>query len=217
MDESRQNPFFRIREAGQRSVIEFDSSIVEAADRTDELRAELNQFLFDNDCRVLIIDLLKTKYLPSAVLGVLTLVKRGGADLHLVNAPEEVVEIMQVTKLNTLIHVNEIQLPPAAEPSSVSTAENADGAKRAAVEGYFVPCPKCSCEQRISKHQLGHEVKCGDCHRDFHVTAEELQSAAYLFLDCPHCHRELRCARKYVSRPVACNFCDGVLEIHMYV
>jgi len=209
--------FFQVRTAGKRSVIEFDSSIAEASNQTEEIRSELSEFLFANDCGVLIIDLTGTKFLPSSVLGVLTVICKGGTELHLVNAPDEVVDVMQVTKLDSMIHVNEIQLPPRDDSSAVTAVSASASSKNAAVLGYFVPCPHCGEEQKIDKHLLGDDTRCDDCRREFHVRADLLQSATYLFVDCPHCRREIRFARKYLAKPVACNFCDGVLQIRMYV
>jgi anti-anti-sigma regulatory factor len=68
------------------------------------------RFVGDNFCLKLVIDLRETTCLPSGVLGVLVQLHTGVSEVYLAYASGDVAEIMSVTQLNRMIHVNEVEV-----------------------------------------------------------------------------------------------------------
>ena len=103
---------FEVREAETVSIIRFLDQIDDFSHRTTDLHEQLSKFVGDNACLKLVIDLRETKYLPSSVLGVLVQLRNQGCEVHLANASVDVAEVMQVTRLDTMIHVNKTEVGP---------------------------------------------------------------------------------------------------------
>lgn len=79
--------------------------------------------------------------------------------------------------------------------------------------GYFVTCPSCREELRISGRYVGHNVQCKFCTGTFlfERISEVLQRPAF-YVNCPHCKEELRVAEKYLGKKVSCKLCDGAIR-----
>lgn len=79
--------------------------------------------------------------------------------------------------------------------------------------GYYVGCPHCNKELRISRKYLGENVQCKLCDRPFLLELSESDvSSRHFFTNCPHCSEELRVAHKYMGVKAACKHCGG--KIH---
>jgi len=76
--------------------------------------------------------------------------------------------------------------------------------------GYFVACPRCTRELRVSRRYTGEHVRCKLCSAPFLLDYENprLVRSAF-FARCPHCSEELRAAGKYLGLNVACKYCGG--------
>jgi anti-anti-sigma factor len=169
---------FEIREAGTVSIVRFMQQIDDFSHRTTDLHAQLSRFVGDNTCLKLVIDLRDTTYLPSSVLGVLVQLHNQGCEVHLANASEDVVEVMQVTQLSRLIHVNETE---------VGSWDKVSGSEliRVPLEGYGLTCSECLHETLVDKHLLGERATCTHCSDDFSVTADAIREAENVFANCP--------------------------------
>ena len=85
----------------------------------------------------------------------------------------------------------------------------------AAPEGYYVECPNCERELRISKKFQNAKVQCKFCKYPFHAEFSNPASVKVhaFFSTCPHCEGDLRADIKYIGEKVACKFCHG--HIHL--
>lgn len=79
--------------------------------------------------------------------------------------------------------------------------------------GYYVRCPKCKRELRISRKYVGQNVVCKHCETKFllDLSAGDVKTNAF-YATCPHCDQELRASPKYAGENVACKRCSG--QIH---
>lgn len=201
---------FEIREAGTVSTVRFMQQIDDFSHRTTDLHSQLSRFVGDNSCLQLVIDLRNTTYLPSSVLGVLVQLHNQGCEVHIANASEDVVEVMQVTQLSRLIHVNETEVGPW---DRISGAELV----RVPLEGYGLTCPECLHETLVDKHLLGKRAICTHCNDEFSVTAEAIREAEKVFAKCPACETQLRVSRDEVNVGLSCPQCDSLIEIRVIV
>lgn len=201
-----------IREAGLLSIIRFTQGIDDFSHRTSDLHEQLLRFVGDHSCLKLVIDLRETSYLPSSVLGVLVQLHNHGCEVHLANASDDVVEVLEVTQLIKMIHVNETEVDAWA--NVVGTAAEV---VPVAVAGYCVTCPQCLHEVDTDKHNLGKREVCGHCSHDFAVTADLMREATHLSALCPACRGSLRVLRDHLKQPIRCPQCDIETEVRMFV
>lgn len=201
---------FEIREAGTVSIVRFMQQIDDFSHRTTDLHAQLSRFVGDNSCLQLVIDLRNTTYLPSSVLGVLVQLHNQGCEVHIANASVDVVEVMQVTQLNRLIHVNEIEVGPWEKVSGAELI-------RVPLEGYGLTCPGCLHETLVDKHLLGKRASCTHCSDVFSVTAEAIREAETVFANCPSCENQLRVRHDEVNVGLSCPLCESLIEIRVIV
>ncbi len=101
---------FDVLEEGTFSVVRFRSDIEEASTRAGEVYDGLVQFVGQVECLKLAIDLTDMKYVPSSVLGIFARLAGQGIEVHLVHASPDIVEVLEVTRLNRIMHVNEIDV-----------------------------------------------------------------------------------------------------------
>lgn len=201
---------FEIREAGTVSTVRFMDQIDDFSHRTTDLHEQLSRFVGDNACLKLVIDLRDTKYLPSSVLGVLVQLRNQGCEVHLANASVDVADVMQVTRLDTMIHVNETEVDPWDKQAG-------DELTRVSIAGYALTCPECLHETLVDKHLLGKRAVCSQCGDGFSVTAEAIREATHVFADCPSCETQLKLQREEVNVGISCPQCDSLIEVRVIV
>ena len=81
-----------VQEAGGFSIVRFRNSIIEVGNRAEDAFEALRRFVSTFSCMKIAIDVSADPYLPSSVLGLLVrLHTQEGVEVHLVNAPAEVV------------------------------------------------------------------------------------------------------------------------------
>ena len=79
--------------------------------------------------------------------------------------------------------------------------------------GYFVGCPHCDKELRISKKYVGQKVLCKHCEGSFSLDFAKGKVAMLAFYAaCPACQHELRASSKYFGQKVICKHCSGHLH-----
>jgi anti-sigma B factor antagonist len=199
-----------IREAGTVSTIRFMEQIDDFSHRTTDLHEQLSRFVGDNACLKLVIDLRDTTYLPSSVLGVFVQLRNQGCEVHLANASADVAEVMQVTHLDTMIHVNETEVGPWDK-------EAGDELARVSLAGYVLTCGKCLHETIVDKHLLGKRAACTQCSDEFPVTAEAIREATHVVANCPSCESQLKLQRDEVNVGISCPQCDSLIEVRVIV
>jgi hypothetical protein len=109
-------------------------------------------------------------------------------------------------------------LNPELERDSVEIPQfvplpEVDSMADVAVEGYYIDCPKCRRELKISAKYENERVLCKYCSGDFRLDLAHPSLKNYqVYSKCPHCQEQLRIAPKYVGQLVACRFCNGKLR-----
>jgi uncharacterized protein (DUF983 family) len=79
--------------------------------------------------------------------------------------------------------------------------------------GYYISCPRCTRQLRVSRKYTGERVQCKLCSAPFRLDYANpgLMRSAF-FARCPHCSEELRAAPKYLGVHVACKHCGGQIR-----
>ena len=202
-----------VQEAGGFSIVRFRNNITEVGNRAEDAFEALRRFVSTFSCMKIAIDVSADPYLPSSVLGLLVrLHTQEGVEVHLVNAPAEVVEIIHITRLDRMLHLNDIEIGAWSSSSADSEASSAVG-----LGGYFVNCPSCEAEHQIDKHDLGIRMTCGECHAKHTVSAEMLHNASHVYAKCPRCEQELRIPHEDLKTVLSCEHCDATIEIRTVV
>ena len=101
----------KVYEAGRLTVVGFDGSDelldnVNIAQCRDELAALIEQ----HKCEVLAFDLTGVRLLPSGLLGLLASLRQLGVEVHLYNPSADVRDVLEITNLNRLMTIHEIEL-----------------------------------------------------------------------------------------------------------
>lgn len=79
--------------------------------------------------------------------------------------------------------------------------------------GYYIACPRCDKELRVSRKYVGEKVLCKHCSGSFSldISHGKVDVLAY-YAPCPACSQELRASKKYLGQKVACKHCTGQLR-----
>lgn len=99
-----------VYEAGELTVIGFGGREVLDHLNMAECRDEVVQLIRDHGCSTLAFDLTGVRLIPSGLLGLLASINRQGVEVHLYNASEDIREVLEITKLNKLLHLHEIEV-----------------------------------------------------------------------------------------------------------
>lgn len=99
-----------VYQAGELTVIGFGGR--EVLDRVSlaDCRTELFQLISEHHCQTLAIDLTGIRLIPSGLLGMLCSIRRQGIAVHLYNASQDVREVLEITKLSTLMELCEVEI-----------------------------------------------------------------------------------------------------------
>jgi hypothetical protein len=90
---------------GSRVVVGFNSTDVPDEVCVAAYRTQLLKFVQESECTVLTFDLTGIKILPSGMLGLLVTLKKRGLEIELLNPIADIVEVLRITKLNSLFKV----------------------------------------------------------------------------------------------------------------
>ena len=99
-----------VYEAGRLTVVGFGGKEIFDEVSIANCRDELLQLVNEHDCRDLAFDLTGMNLLPSGLLGVLTSLRNMGIEIHLYNPSDDIREVLQITKLDRLIQVHDLEL-----------------------------------------------------------------------------------------------------------
>lgn len=123
--------------------------------------------------------------------------------------PENVIHCRTCrTLLNSDLQPDTIEIPPFIPLQEIEAMVDAEPL------GYYVGCPSCDQELRISRKYLGQRVQCKFCSAPFmfDLRLPRLSVPAF-YVNCPHCREELRVASKYAGAKVACKHCAGKIQL----
>jgi len=99
-----------VYEAGELTVVGFGGR--EILDRLSlgDCRHELSQLIEQHGCKTLAFDLTGVRLIPSGMLGLLCSIRQQGIDVHLYNPSRDVREVLEITKLDSLLELHEVEV-----------------------------------------------------------------------------------------------------------
>ena len=103
----------RVYSVGETTVLGFGGEDVPSEFNAAHYRAAISDLLIANNCNVVAFDLTGVKLVPSGMLGLLVSLKQlNGLQprVQVFNPCEDVVEVLQITKLNTMIEVHQVDV-----------------------------------------------------------------------------------------------------------
>lgn len=108
---SVEQPILEVYRAGPTTVVGFGGRNVFDEVNVAACREELLHLIQRENCRTLAVDLTGVLLLPSGLLGVLTSVHKRGVEVHVYNPSDDVRDVLETTRLNTMIQVHEVPIP----------------------------------------------------------------------------------------------------------
>ena len=192
--------YFEVRESGALSIVRLLPAVTVAATSTDDVQSELMDFVARRQCFKLVLDLSAVKYLPSAMIGVIVVLSSRGTEVHLANASDDIVQVMQIMGLTERIRVNEHAVAPAGTPRPTADV--------AAVTGFLISCPHCDCGNAVDSHSLGQHISCLNCHQQFRAESDLFSKATHVRCHCPACEQSLSLESDWLGSQIRCSFCD---------
>lgn len=106
-------PILEVYRAGSTTIVGFGGRDVLDTVNVAVCREEILDLIEKVNCEVLAFDLTGVKLLPSGLLGLLTSIARQNVAVHLYNPSEDIRDVLDTTKLNTLMEVHEVEIPEA--------------------------------------------------------------------------------------------------------
>lgn len=102
----------RVYETGPLTVVGFGGGSGELPESIDlaECREEIVELLKLHDCKDLAFDLTGVRYVPSGMLGLLASLRKLGIQVHLYNPSVDVREVLQITHLDQLFKIHDLDL-----------------------------------------------------------------------------------------------------------
>jgi anti-sigma B factor antagonist len=102
-----------VYEAGPLTVVGFGGREVLDHVNVAECRDELVALVREHDCTNLAVDLTGVRIIPSGLLGLLASLRKLGVELHLYNACRDIREVLEITKLDQMMQLHEVDVQAA--------------------------------------------------------------------------------------------------------
>lgn len=99
-----------VYEAGTLTVIGFGGCEVLDHLNLAECRDEIVELIGRHKCSTLAFDLTGVRLIPSGFLGLLASIRRHGVDVHLYNPSDDIREVLEITKLDKVLHLHEVDV-----------------------------------------------------------------------------------------------------------
>ncbi len=100
----------RVYETGPLTVVGFGPDEIPDYIDLAECRTEIVDLLTLHDCKDLAFDLTGVRYIPSGMLGLLASLRKLGVQVHLYNPSSDVREVLQITHLDRLFKIHDLDL-----------------------------------------------------------------------------------------------------------
>ena len=115
---NKETPILEVYSVGPTTVVGFGGRDVLDNVNVAVCRDEILKLIEDVNCQVLAFDLTGVKLLPSGLLGLLTSIVKHDVAVHLYNPSEDIREVLETTKLNTIMEVHEVEIPAVKSDES---------------------------------------------------------------------------------------------------
>lgn len=104
-------PILEVYQIGPTTIVGFGGRDVLDDVNVAVCRDEILTLIDKVNCQVLAFDLTGVTLLPSGLLGLLTSITKTDVDVHLYNPSEDIQDVLETTKLNTLMEVHHVDIP----------------------------------------------------------------------------------------------------------
>jgi len=75
-----------------------------------QCRDDLIDLINEHACKTLAFDLTGVNLIPSGTLGLIAAMRKLGVEVHIYNPSEDVRDVLEITKLDTIINVHEVEV-----------------------------------------------------------------------------------------------------------
>ena len=99
-----------VYQAGPLTVVGFGGKKILDEVSVAHCRQELLDLIETHHCRELAFDLTGMTLLPSGLLGVIASIRNLGVEIHLYNPSDDIRDVLEITQLNTLVQVHELEV-----------------------------------------------------------------------------------------------------------
>lgn len=100
----------KVYQTGKLTVVGFGGEEILDQISLVDCRNEITNLIKDHNCETFAFDLTGIKLIPSGLLGLLASLRNLGVAVHLYNPSDDVREVLEVTKLNQIMEVDEVEL-----------------------------------------------------------------------------------------------------------
>lgn len=110
-------PILEVYQVGPTTIVGFGGRDVLDTVNVAVCRDEIIVLIEKVNCDVLAFDLTGVTLLPSGLLGLLTSITKTDVDVHIYNPSEDIQDVLETTKLNTLMEVHQVEVPISDDES----------------------------------------------------------------------------------------------------
>lgn len=103
-------PALEVYHPGELTVIGFGGKEILDDLNLAECRDDLVDLIREHDCKVLAFDLTGVRLIPSGLLGLLASIRRLNVDVHLYNVCDDIREVLEITKLDQVLQLHEVEI-----------------------------------------------------------------------------------------------------------
>lgn len=100
----------QVYETGTLTVVGFGGREILDDVNVADCRDEITAIVDAHGCEVLAFDLTGVKLIPSGLLGLLASMRELGVEVHLYNPSDDIREVLQITKLDQIMQIHDLDL-----------------------------------------------------------------------------------------------------------
>ncbi|HWL09033.1 MAG TPA: STAS domain-containing protein [Planctomicrobium sp.] len=104
-------PILEVYQTGLTTVVGFGGRDILGDVNVALCRDELIRLIEQQHCHVLAFDLTGVRLLPSGLLGLLSSLRSHEVEVHLYNPSDDIQEVLEITRLKTLMPVHFVDVP----------------------------------------------------------------------------------------------------------
>ncbi|QDT34914.1 STAS domain-containing protein [Thalassoglobus polymorphus] len=104
-------PILEVYQVGPTTIVGFGGRDVLDNVNVAVCRKEILELIENVECETLAFDLTGVTLLPSGLLGLLTSITQQAVNVQLYNPSDDIQEVLETTRLNTLMEVKMVEIP----------------------------------------------------------------------------------------------------------